>query len=109
MVKWRLVEGLINLDMPTECCKSGKGDDNPCQQKARRDNPAAQPEPKAEWYGGVSDYGGHRMKLQLKTWGYLIPAWVNQGTHLSEQDAVLSSHKKVGVLNSSRNTRLIMW
>lgn len=61
------MEGLINLDMPTECCKSGKGDGNPRQQQARWDNPAAKPEPKAEGYGGVGDDGGHRVKLQLKT------------------------------------------
>lgn len=50
------------------------GDGNPRQQQARRNNPAAKPEPKAEGYGGVSDYGGHRVKLQLKTLAYLIPA-----------------------------------
>lgn len=55
------------MDMPTECCKSGKGDGNPRQQQARWDNPAAKPEPKAEGYGGVGDDGGHRVKLQLKT------------------------------------------
>lgn len=43
------------------------GDSNPGQQQARRDNPAAKPQPKAERDGGVGDYGGHRMKLQLKT------------------------------------------
>lgn len=43
----------------------------PRQQQARRNNPAAEPE--AEGYGGVSDYGGHRVKLQLKTLAYLIP------------------------------------
>jgi len=43
------------------------GDGNPRQQQARRDNPAAKPEPKAERNGGVSDDGWHRIKLQLKT------------------------------------------
>ncbi|BCS48610.1 hypothetical protein JUNP479_1290 [Aeromonas jandaei] len=50
------------------------GDGNPCQQQAGRDNPAAKPQSKAERDGGVSDYGGHRIKLQLKTCAYLIPA-----------------------------------
>ncbi|MOA56458.1 hypothetical protein D3C78_1804430 [compost metagenome] len=43
------------------------GDGNPRQQQARRNNPAAKPEPKAERDCGVGDYGGHRVKLQLKT------------------------------------------
>ncbi|BEE02625.1 hypothetical protein VAWG001_42390 [Aeromonas dhakensis] len=43
------------------------GDGNPCQQQAWWDNPAAKPQSKAERYGGVGDYGGHRVKLQLKT------------------------------------------
>lgn len=43
------------------------GDGNPCQQQVRRDDPAAKPESKAERDGGVSDNGGHRVKIQLKT------------------------------------------
>ncbi len=43
------------------------GDGDPSQQQARRDNPAAKPETKAEGYGSVGDDGGHRVKLQLKT------------------------------------------
>ncbi|MOA16290.1 hypothetical protein D3C78_1364960 [compost metagenome] len=43
------------------------GDGNPRQQQARRNHPAAKPEPKAERNGGVGDDGGHRVKLQLKT------------------------------------------
>ncbi len=43
------------------------GDGDPRQQQARRDNPAAKPESKADRDGGVGDYGGHMVKLQLKT------------------------------------------
>ena len=43
------------------------GDGDTGQQQAWRDNPAAKPQSKAERYGGVSDDGGHRIKLQLKT------------------------------------------
>ncbi|MNH45875.1 hypothetical protein D3C79_1084550 [compost metagenome] len=50
------------------------GDGNPRQQQARRNNPAAKPESKAEGHGGVGDYGGHRVKLQLKTVSYPTPA-----------------------------------
>lgn len=50
------------------------GDGNPGQQQAGRDSPAPKPESNTERDGGVSDYGGHRIKLQLKTCGNLIPA-----------------------------------
>lgn len=43
------------------------GDGDTGQQQAGRYNPAAKPQSKAERYGGVGDYGGHRVKLQLKT------------------------------------------
>ncbi|BEE04021.1 hypothetical protein VAWG002_12170 [Aeromonas veronii] len=42
-------------------------DSNPSQQQAGRDNPAAKPQSKTERDSGVGDYGGHRVKLQLKT------------------------------------------
>ncbi|MNB96607.1 hypothetical protein D3C87_1612430 [compost metagenome] len=50
------------------------GDGNASQQQARRNDPAAKPQPKAERYGSVSDDGGHRVKLQLKTGSYPTPA-----------------------------------
>lgn len=50
------------------------GNGNPSQQQARRNNPAAKPQPKAEGHGDVGDYGGHRVKLQLKTGSYPTPA-----------------------------------
>ena len=50
------------------------GDGDPRQQQAGRDNPTAKPESKTERDGGVSDYGGHRVKLQLKTISYPTPA-----------------------------------
>ncbi len=43
------------------------GDGNPGQQQARRNHPAAKPQSKTERDSGVSDYSGHRIKLQLKT------------------------------------------
>ncbi|BDA18973.1 hypothetical protein KAM472_35560 [Aeromonas caviae] len=49
------------------------GDGNPRQQQTQRDNPAAKPESKADRYGGMGDYGGHRVKLQLKTGAYPNP------------------------------------
>lgn len=50
------------------------GDGNTCQQQAGRDNPAAKSQPKAEGHGRVGDYGGHIVKLQLKTGAYPTPA-----------------------------------